>query len=295
MASNNEGQGSGDCDDAYRAAGEFFSLTNDQPMLLLGPPVASGTETDTQTGAETETGAETQTSIETGAETEAGAASGSRAGVEPKAKRQRLPNKLRTTRLVVTEVDDGNFEATAPEEARRCYGNQIGCIVRTTATINDEKLHKIENMMSSLLKKFHQIFLFPGRNEKDYKDPDENPTMKKINKHAMTKFSDALAAWKNQVKARIIDKKEPYSEIVKDNPTITEEQFQIFKEACEAEDAKKKSKYMKGLQERNLGSPHLESRGYGGKRSKWAKEDTEAVNLGIPHPLAEFTSRRSVT
>ena len=63
--------------------------------------------------------------------------------------------------------------------------------------------------------------------------------MKKINKHAMTKFSDALAAWKNRVKARIIDKKEPYSEIVKDNPTITEEQFQIFKEACEAEDAEK--------------------------------------------------------
>ena len=94
-------------------------------------------------------------------------------------------------------------------------------------------------MRSSLLKKFHQIFLFPGRNENDYKDPDEDPTMKKINKHAMTKFGDALAAWKNRVKARIIDKKEPYSEIVKDNPTITEEQFQIFKEACEAEAAKK--------------------------------------------------------
>ena len=94
-------------------------------------------------------------------------------------------------------------------------------------------------MRRSLLKKFHQIFLFPGRNEKDYKDPDEDPTMKKIKKHAMTKFSDVLAAWKNRVKARIIDKKEPYSEIVKDNPTITEEQFQIFKAACEAEAAKK--------------------------------------------------------
>ena len=70
MASNDEGQGSGDCDDAYRATDEFFSITDDQPMLLLGPPVASGTETDTQTGAETETGAETQTGIETGAETE---------------------------------------------------------------------------------------------------------------------------------------------------------------------------------------------------------------------------------
>ena len=42
MASNDEGQGSGDCDDAYRAADEFFSLTDDQPMLLLDPPVASG-------------------------------------------------------------------------------------------------------------------------------------------------------------------------------------------------------------------------------------------------------------
>ena len=62
--------------------------------------------------------------------------------------------------------------------------------------------------------------------------------MKKINKRAMTKFSDVLAAWKTRVKAKI-DNMEPYSEIVKDNPTITEEQFQIFKEACEAEDAKK--------------------------------------------------------
>jgi len=102
-------------------------------------------------------------------------------------------------------------------------------------------------MRSSLLKKFHQIFLFLGRNEKDYEDPDEDPAMKKINKHAMTKFSDTLAAWKNRVKEKINDG-EPYSKIVKDNPTITEEQYRIFKEACKAEAAKKKSKYMKGLQ-----------------------------------------------
>ena len=61
MASNDEGQGSVDCNDVYRAADEFFSLADDQPMLLLGPPVASGTETDMQTSAKTETGAETCT------------------------------------------------------------------------------------------------------------------------------------------------------------------------------------------------------------------------------------------
>ena len=47
MPSNDEGQGSGDCDNVYRAGDEFFSLTDDQQMLLLGPPVASRTETDT--------------------------------------------------------------------------------------------------------------------------------------------------------------------------------------------------------------------------------------------------------
>ena len=36
-------------------------------------------------------------------------------------------------------------------------------------------------------------------------------------------------------------------------------------------------------------SHHLGSRGYGGKRSKWAKEDAEAASLGIPDPLADFT------
>ena len=55
MPSNDEGQGPGDCNDIYLAANEFLSLADDQLMLLLGPPVASGTETDTQTGAETET------------------------------------------------------------------------------------------------------------------------------------------------------------------------------------------------------------------------------------------------
>ena len=113
---------------------------NDQRMLLLGPPVTSGTDTDMQTGDATDTGADT------GAET-------SGAGLEPKAKRPWRPNQLMTTRLVVTEMDDGNFEPKERAEARACYDNQIGYIVRTTATINGEKLKKIDNMRPSLLNK----------------------------------------------------------------------------------------------------------------------------------------------
>ena len=148
MASNDEGRGFGGYDNVYLAAEEFLWEADDQQLMLLGPPVTSESETDIETGTETETGietgAETDTVIETGAKTEIGAET-SRAGIEPKAKRRRLPNKLRTTRLVVTEVDDGNFEPNAPEEARACYSNQIGCIIRTPATINDAKLNKIDN------------------------------------------------------------------------------------------------------------------------------------------------------
>ena len=46
---------------------------------------------------------------------------------------------------------------------------------------------------------------------------------------------------------------------------------------------------MKGLQQRNIGSHHLESRGYCRKRSIWAKQEVKAASLGIPDPLAEFT------
>ena len=51
----------------------------------------------------------------------------------------------------------------------------------------------------------------------------------------------------------------------------------------------KKSKYMKGLQQRNKGRHHLGSRGYAGKRSIWAKEDAKRKSLGVPDPLVEFT------
>ena len=46
---------------------------------------------------------------------------------------------------------------------------------------------------------------------------------------------------------------------------------------------------MKGLQQKNIGCHHLGRRGYGEKRSIWAKEDAEATSLGIPDPLADFT------
>ena len=118
MASNDEGQGSGDCDDVYLAVDESLNLVDDQRLLFLGPPVTS--ETDIEPGAET--GVETDTGTKTGTETS------KLASMEPKPKRIRRPNHLNTTRLVVMEVDDGDFEPKEPAEVRACYDNQVGCI-----------------------------------------------------------------------------------------------------------------------------------------------------------------------
>lgn len=49
MASNDEGQGSGDCDDIYRAIDEFLSLADDQPMLLLAHRLEAAGSTPTST------------------------------------------------------------------------------------------------------------------------------------------------------------------------------------------------------------------------------------------------------
>ena len=88
---------------------------------------------------------------------------------------------------------------------------------------------------------------------------------------------------------RAIEADEPMSKILEENPTLTEEEFEKFKDTCTTKATKAKAAKFKSLQQRNTGKHHLGSRGYGGKRSKWAKEDAEATSLGIPDPLAEFT------
>jgi hypothetical protein len=58
----------------------------------------------------------------------------------PKPKRAWKPNKLGTRKIVVTAMHEGKFEPSEPEDARACYDNQLGCILRETASINDVNL-----------------------------------------------------------------------------------------------------------------------------------------------------------
>lgn len=179
------------------------------------------------------------------------------------------------------------LEPTELEKARKCYGNQLGCIVRETANINDEKLKKIAHMEQTLLTKLHNRFMFPGRYE-EVEHPWKAKNMTKINSKAMVTFTNALSASKVQVKKAIL-KNASWSKIHADKLSITEEDFENFKNTCATEEAQQKSEKMKGLQARNTPADLLGSRGYEGKRSTWAKEDVGRETHGIPNPLAEFT------
>ena len=93
----------------------------------------------------------------------------------------------------------GKFEPIAPDEPRKCYGNQVGCILRETASINDNDLRKKPHLEHLLLTKLHKRFQFPGRDDR-IENPRDDAAMKDINNHAMGMFSNDLAAWKGRMK-----------------------------------------------------------------------------------------------
>ena len=92
-----------------------------------------GTDADIDTdGADTDGGAET------GGEDTDREGTGADAAAEKKKQRIRKPNKLGIGRLVITKMAPGKFEPLEPEEPRKCYGNQVGCILQECASINDD-------------------------------------------------------------------------------------------------------------------------------------------------------------
>jgi hypothetical protein len=213
MSSHDEAGGSArlDEEDPIEAANHYFDYLDEHQMGVHGG--GSGTNPDTDTGISTGTG--TDTTPETGNDAVV-------AGKAPKQKRTRKPNELGIGQIVVTEMHRKKLEPTAPEEARKKWGNQLGCILRETANINDEKLKKIPHMEHMLLKKLHNRFLLPGRTES--KEPWGDETMKMINSKAMVSFTNDLSAWKVRVK-KAIKKNEPWSKIHAENSTITKEDF----------------------------------------------------------------------
>ena len=98
---------------------------------------------------------------------------------------------LGTVKEEFTEVSSEGHP-TAPKEIVKGYVGQLGCILRSTVSINTENLRHPDrgNLRSLLFTKLHERYKFPAE--------FENTSLKgnKVNNAALTKMSKALSTWK---------------------------------------------------------------------------------------------------
>src|SRR3954462_9793932 len=155
MAHNDEAGGSGG-----KAFWELSQEMEEEPHLYedaafpTDPETTNGAAEDDPTDATTDGAAENATTEDGGARTD---------GSQPKRQRKdRHPTVLRTLKEEVTEGDsDGN--PTAPERIVKGYSFQLGCILRSTVSINTENLrHPDRGKLRNLLfTKLHERYKFP--------------------------------------------------------------------------------------------------------------------------------------
>ena len=150
MAHNDEAGGSGG-----KAFWELSQEMEEQPHLYeaaafpTDPETTDGTAEDDPIDATTEGAAEDATTDDGGARTD---------GSQPKKQRKdRCPNALCTLKEEFTQVDsDGN--PTEPKHIVKGYSLQLGCILRSTVSINTENLRHPDrgNLRNLLFTKLHE-------------------------------------------------------------------------------------------------------------------------------------------
>ena len=105
---------------------------------------------------------------------------------------------LGTVKEEFTEVNsDGH--PTAPKHVVKGYSVQLGCILRSTVSINNENLrHKDRgNLRNLLFTKLHERYKFPAEFE------NTRLSGNKVNSAALTRMSTALSTWRSTVKSMI--------------------------------------------------------------------------------------------
>jgi hypothetical protein len=128
-----------------------------------------------------------------------------------------------------------------PEQFVAGYGNQLGCIIRSTVPLHTVNLRSEDNAhyRTLLLQKLHAR----------YKFADEFVNLKvsgnPVNNAAISKMNIALASWKVRVKKLIIAGK-TFEEAKKSNPMLTENDYEQMRLKCDPSDVESNRKSLWG-------------------------------------------------
>ena len=122
---------------------------------------------------------------------------------------------------------DGN--PTESKHIVKGYSVQLGCILRSTVSINTKNLrHKDRgNLRNLLFTKLHERYKFPAE------FANTRLSENKVNGAALMRMSTTLSTWKSTMKS-MIDKGDSYEKIKAKYPLICEDDYKEFKITCKS-------------------------------------------------------------
>ncbi|KAK1684682.1 hypothetical protein QYE76_045530 [Lolium multiflorum] len=265
MANNEEAGGSG--------SKPFWMLTDEMEVMESQPRRDDGEDDGTDPEYRADDAAEDDTT-DGAAEDDTGA---------PK----KLPRERAARVQAFTKVN-ASGHPTAPPDLVKGYSAQLGCILRSTVSINTENLRHPDraNLRTLLFKKLHERYEFPV-------DCSEKHLMRnKVHNAALTKMSTALASWRNRVK-KMINSGASYDKIKESNPSITEQDYADFKIKCESESTSDSSQWGKDMRKLNLGTHKLGPGGFRAAQPKWDAADEERVKNGLEPLFPQYKNKQT--
>ena len=178
-------------------------------------------------------------------------------------------------------------QPTEPKELVKGYAGQLGCILRSTVSINTENLRHPDrgNLRNLLFMKLHERYKFPTE------FANTHLLGNKVNSAALTKMSTALSTWRSVVK-RMIDKGDSYEKIKAKYPLMSEDEYKEFKIKCESNATSESSQWGKEMRELNLGEHKLGPGGYVVAEPIWDKEDAEHAEQGLPPRFEKYSGNK---
>jgi hypothetical protein len=279
MANNEEAGGSG--------SKPFWMLTDEIEVMESQPRRDDGEDDGPDPEYRADDAAEDDTSDGAAEDDTTDGAAEDDTGAPKKLRRERRPNVLSTVKQAFTEVN-ASGHPTAPPDLVKGYSAQLGCILRSTVSINTENLRHPDraNLRTLLFKKLHERYEFPV-------DCSEKRLMRnKVHNAALTKMSTALASWRTRVK-KMINNGESYEKIKESNPSITEQDYADFKIKCESESTSDSSQWGKDMRKLNLGTHKLGPGGFRVAQPKWDAADEERVKNGLEPLFPQYKNKQT--
>jgi hypothetical protein len=153
--------------------------------------------------------------------------------------KKRHPNLVAAKRDTFTLVDPTSGIPKEPLNYVKGYGLQLAAILHDIVNVNETNLQNKDHLRVQLISRLHARYEFPP----EYRNQDLKKNI--VNRYALTRFTKHLSSYKTMLREMIADH-EPFGEVHRHFPRMTEEDFKVFL-ANEANDfTKAQSKWGEG-------------------------------------------------